>query len=1026
MFSSRTPTSANDKILRNNSSSSFSKDDRSSSNSHLPQPATTSSTIFRNHNSASGGSDQNRSLMNNMHNNHDDEDDTSPPSVAHRVISVRFIRRRIIYPLLVLFPVVSIFIPPVIVLLLHILLRVIDYTATTITMTSKSHTATEKLISILIPQTIWKVLFILFTTRFFLRYISEQVVVYAPSKDQRIKALKMCNTWKFKSAALAFVWILVCCALHIIIFMNSFLRVEGRTSDGANNDGSIRNYSSLEMNDEPGRNGTMNNTSWKVMGLMIGIRMGLSTFILGLAVSLKFVGCFSIVQCSCIPLPRNPLDTFLRSVNFYFTNPPQIYEDLMHYLSPDDYPYNINNGNNNYNNNHNNTRTSTMRKNEKLGNVMYRNNINESNNTKIDSNNRSQPQPTQKHQQHQHFADIISQPLRIGERRRYRRPEMIRCIQQFIIYAVAGCVFCNIVLSPDLPSFYPASFSSVVSPPSSPMMFVYVSCSLLSTMTLYLTTLHDSSSHEVVTSVKPGILRDRNGSNTLRFGEIIRSIFSEVITLIRTCNLIPVWATVPTLSWIVFKAFDKRVNLVGSCDEDEELIKNVSFPFLGSLSSNEIITMLKPLIIAYLAGAVLSVYLLFCDVIARSFVVLGGSDLDKLVNRGKDTTSTGKITNSSTLSIPYSHPPILSPEQLAVEVILAGFGQKILFDVTSVHPLPSSTSETNRLIMSSFSQQVKWWYNSNSRTQQTNAVEEEEIFRNFFTINLVALSILRGAGNGNLTIEDDAIRFVVLESLGGTVEGGKGKKVRTSSGDIVERRGRGSLHLWGVEGKPSGQTLNALVRRVHASDREEYINSSGAGYHPTSRLNTLPPIIPVVRALCAYAGGLGEALRRCSRDEEDVRELKNGVGPIKWYDGDDVGFYLPPCAAIAVANAIRAAASLIWLGLVLPPAGGKCWDRSKPLTRGRRHRLPSMSGMVLKTVELLKAGVLCYALRLEGGKVSGGGLPGVGGAISKEAVDSPECVAASRRPDLARILVACDESVNLIERTLSKVDGPRG
>jgi len=46
--------------------------------------------------------------------------------------------------------------------------------------------------------------------------------------------------------------------------------------------------------------------------------------------------------------------------------------------------------NNNYNNNHNNTRTSTMRKNEKLGNVMYRNNINERNNTKIDSNNRSQ------------------------------------------------------------------------------------------------------------------------------------------------------------------------------------------------------------------------------------------------------------------------------------------------------------------------------------------------------------------------------------------------------------------------------------------------------------------------------------------------------------------------------------------------------------------------------------------------------------------------------------------------------------
>jgi len=198
-----------------------------------------------------------------------------------------------------------------------------------------------------------------------------------------------------------------------------------------------------------------------------------------------------------------------------------------------------------------------------------------------------------------------------------------------------------------------------------------------------------------------------------------------------------------------------------------------------------------------------------------------------------------------------------------------------------------------------------------------------------------------------------------------------------------------------------------------------------------------PATVPLVRALCAYAGGLGEALISCSSNTSAISpDLGYGqqldsrhqasFAESSW---NTITWSLPPGACACAEYSILAAARLVVLNFSL---------HARESMASRRHSwLSILIPSVLHSAYKLRCGILQHAqskmvlsgqahlLQKIDDNSEGKNLHS--GLASKTSREDERLGAfiAMNCPNLCHILSACDHSATAILQTLLKFEGQR-
>ena len=253
--------------------------------------------------------------------------------------------------------------------------------------------------------------------------------------------------------------------------------------------------------------------------------------------------------------------------------------------------------------------------------------------------------------------------------------------------------------------------------------------------------------------------------------------------------------------------------------------------------------------------------------------------------------------------------------------------------------------------------------------------QEDEISQNEAATASFAEWILTSSTKCSGKLSDDILRVCLLESFGG---GG------SSSCDD-----RNPFYF--------GNTRHATALRKRLS-------LSAATTSPGQQ----PIVVPIVRALCAFSGGIGDAMCKiyCQVDK-DGKPLKNKKNAAELWK-------LPPASLNSVEYAITAAARLVVMNTVITDKnGGISVDQSK-----RHSHLSLLLPCVLQSSYHLTCGVNDYATAIANMYEvnlstydKSGKNDGLGAFIS------------TKCPQLIPVLSACNESAKMCLKTLVESTG---
>jgi len=234
-------------------------------------------------------------------------------------------------------------------------------------------------------------------------------------------------------------------------------------------------------------------------------------------------------------------------------------------------------------------------------------------------------------------------------------------------------------------------------------------------------------------------------------------------------------------------------------------------------------------------------------------------------------------------------------------------------------------------------------------------LEREEGIRNQEAIKTMAKTLLRPSPGDRWAahLEDDIFRLAILSSLGGT------SFSNGASG--------------GIE-KAEPYHVDNIVQWLLPDDK---MKMEGLRHEPL--------IVPLVRALCALTGGLGEAMATCSSDS---------LLASSWQ--------LPPGAISCAEYSVRASARCIVLNFTYP---------ARPVADWRSTHLSSMVPVFLYSVYLLEAGMLRFA----NSKSIGAPAPHLG-KVELFKTESPEFLP---------LYFACMDSVMMVLSKLKTLEGFR-
>ncbi|KAL7542416.1 hypothetical protein ACHAXR_012139 [Thalassiosira sp. AJA248-18] len=350
---------------------------------------------------------------------------------------------------------------------------------------------------------------------------------------------------------------------------------------------------------------------------------------------------------------------------------------------------------------------------------------------------------------------------------------------------------------------------------------------------------------------------------------------------------------------------------------------------------------LQSLLISYAAVALLVSIMAVQEVITRWAVCTPGMDADVLMFQILTTTLT--MAGSKFLA-----------EDLFVQSILVGDGATVDKVIT---PPGAKSNQTIGAV------------------PFTNNYQEDEITRNEIASASFAEWIKQSSAVSS-GLSDDILRMCLLESLGG---GG--------SSDVSCPTLSPESHSF-CFGNPR-----------HSAAVRKRLDLSAATASPGQQ----PIVVPIVRALCAFAGGVGDAMSTFYRRvDKDGKPLPKNNSAELWK--------LPPGSLNAAEYAIIGAARLVVMNSVMIDRHGRA-----VVNASKRHdRISLLLPCVLQSAYKLRCGIYEYAratanmyeVNLSTYDTSGQSDGGLGDFIS------------AKCPDLCPVISACNDSAKMAMKTL--------
>jgi hypothetical protein len=266
-----------------------------------------------------------------------------------------------------------------------------------------------------------------------------------------------------------------------------------------------------------------------------------------------------------------------------------------------------------------------------------------------------------------------------------------------------------------------------------------------------------------------------------------------------------------------------------------------------------------------------------------------------------------------------------------------------------------------------------------------NNHQEDEIYRNEMATASFSTWIELSSTTASGLLSDDILRMCILESLGGG-----GSSPRSPAGTAPQG---GSYYL----GRPR-----------HAAAVRRRLDLSAA----TSCPGRQPIAAPIVRALCAFAGGIGDALSRFYRirSDGDDYDQNDGRRPSSSRREEAAELWkVPPGSLHAAEFAIIAAARLVVMNSVVLDKRGRA-----VVNASRRHdRLSLLLPCVLQSAYVLHRGIHEYAeatASMCGLDLSTYDTTGKGDGVG--------CYIVAECPDLCPVLSACKDSAKMAMKIL--------
>lgn len=254
--------------------------------------------------------------------------------------------------------------------------------------------------------------------------------------------------------------------------------------------------------------------------------------------------------------------------------------------------------------------------------------------------------------------------------------------------------------------------------------------------------------------------------------------------------------------------------------------------------------------------------------------------------------------------------------------------------------------------------------------------QEDEIDRNENATTLFAQWIQHSSTSCSGNLSDDILRMCLLESLGG---GGSANPAATSQ----------SHPFFFGESRHSA----AIRKRLDLSAA-------------TASPGRQPIVIPIVRALCAFSGGVGDAMSRVYQETTDKDTRK----PFRKNNSAEL-WKLPPGSLNAVEFAIIGATRLVVMNSVIIDKHGRV-----AVNASKRHDwLSLLLPCVLQSAYKVRCGIHEYAKATASmyevdlatyAKSSDMGDDGLG------------CFIAAKCPELFPILSACNNCARMTTKTL--------
>lgn len=197
-----------------------------------------------------------------------------------------------------------------------------------------------------------------------------------------------------------------------------------------------------------------------------------------------------------------------------------------------------------------------------------------------------------------------------------------------------------------------------------------------------------------------------------------------------------------------------------------------------------------------------------------------------------------------------------------------------------------------------------------------------------------------------------------------------------------------------------GKAADVNVDVGHLSPRHEQVVKKWAHSQNTAWLGAArsePDVVPLVRALCAYSGGLGESLQIVSMPPQSPQRIALSIGSVQ------TSWLLPPGARACGEFAIRGAARLIVYNLQSTATQGIASD-------WRSSSLSILIPVMLDAAFSLRKGALRFARVNQDKRI-----------VTANAVEIDWLAGENKL--LQPIVLACEESALLVLQALKTVEG---